>query len=230
MQPNLSMRLLEAWEHGRAQHPLRRALTMLQVARPEASVLELAAMSIGARDRALLELREQLFGPQFQSVATCPECAECLDLTFSTGNVPGAGHAAPAGEFHFAHQGKTVAVRMPTTADLAEAASAENRAEALLARCAPEAPKSAWAEIQNHMAEWDPMAQVWMELSCPSCRHQWRAVFDIAGYLWIELGDRAKQLLREVDGLARAYGWGEREILALSSQRRRAYLSLATGG
>jgi len=45
-------------------------------------------------------------------------------------------------------------------------------------------------------------------------------------FFWAELAAEAKRLLREVDALARAYGWREADILALSSQRRHAYLEL----
>jgi hypothetical protein len=38
---------------------------------------------------------------------------------------------------------------------------------------------------------------------------------------------RARALLAEVHSLARAYGWTEPEILALSPQRRAAYLEMA---
>ena len=51
--------------------------------------------------------------------------------------------------------------------------------------------------------------------------------FDIATVLWTELAGLARSLIEEVDALASAYGWSEREILALSGRRRRAYLELA---
>ena len=39
--------------------------------------------------------------------------------------------------------------------------------------------------------------------------------------------DAAPALLRDVATLAAAFGWSEREILALPAVRRRAYLQLA---
>ena len=38
--------------------------------------------------------------------------------------------------------------------------------------------------------------------------------------------DRARELLRDVHRIARAYHWSERDILALTLQRRLAYLLL----
>ena len=66
-------------------------------------------------------------------------------------------------------------------------------------------------------------------LTCQGCGHEWAAVFDIVTFFWAELVAQAKRLLREVHQLARAYGWRESEILAMSSQRRHTYLELVNG-
>jgi hypothetical protein len=76
------------------------------------------------------------------------------------------------------------------------------------------------------MAASDPVAEVLLDLRCPLCAHSWQALFDIASFLWMEISAHARRLLREVDALARAYGWGEAEILGLSATRRQAYLEL----
>jgi hypothetical protein len=49
---------------------------------------------------------------------------------------------------------------------------------------------------------------------------------DPAAIVVEEVDRHARQVLREVDQLARAYGWREPDILALSRDRRRAYLGL----
>ena len=76
------------------------------------------------------------------------------------------------------------------------------------------------------MSARDPQAEVLLDLTCPACGASWQTVFDIAAYFWAELTAEAKRLLREVDALARAYGWREVDILALSPGRRQAYLEL----
>jgi hypothetical protein len=58
------------------------------------------------------------------------------------------------------------------------------------------------------------------------CTYSWHAAFDIATYLATEVHTWASRQLREVHDLARAYGWSEAEILAMSPTRRRAYLEL----
>ena len=63
-------------------------------------------------------------------------------------------------------------------------------------------------------------------LNCPTCGNQWQLFFDIAAFLWLKIEMQARRLLREVHTLARAYGWREADILALSPWRRQAYLEM----
>jgi hypothetical protein len=76
------------------------------------------------------------------------------------------------------------------------------------------------------MSRADPQADVRLALTCPACRHQWRSIFDIVTFFWIELDVWARRTLRDVHALARAYGWREADILALSPQRRQCYLEM----
>ena len=78
------------------------------------------------------------------------------------------------------------------------------------------------------MAETDPQADVQLALACPACGHTWQATFDIVSFFWSEINAWAYHTLREVHGLALAYGWTETDILALSPQRRQLYLEMAT--
>ena len=45
-------------------------------------------------------------------------------------------------------------------------------------------------------------------------------------FLWTEIEAWAWRMLSDVHTLARAYGWGERDILALSPTRRQFYLEM----
>jgi hypothetical protein len=61
-------------------------------------------------------------------------------------------------------------------------------------------------------------------LTCAACGHRWSALFDIVAFFWTELCVRAERLLVEVHTMARAYGWREADILAMSEARRHCYL------
>src|SRR5262249_26139255 len=104
----------------------------------------------------------------------------------------------------------------------------------LLERCvvirsgpAGELPAEIRASVARAMAEADPLAEVLADIVCPSCEGAFVADVDLGAFVWAELRVRALRLLREVDALARAYGWSESEVLALSARRRAAYLELA---
>jgi hypothetical protein len=76
------------------------------------------------------------------------------------------------------------------------------------------------------MDELEPGASVGFELVCPECDTHWTTLTNVGEVLWAELRDRAERLLLEIDALARAYGWTELQVLALSATRRAAYLQL----
>ena len=84
--------------------------------------------------------------------------------------------------------------------------------------------------LDAQMRRLDPQAEIELKLDCAECRHHWVARFDIAHFLWREVEVEAARLLGEVHQLARAYGWSEPEVLALSPTRRRAYLAMLSGG
>src|SRR6185437_7718502 len=94
-------------------------------------------------------------------------------------------------------------------------------------RVAPAAlPASLQPALAEAMAKADPQALIELRLACAACGRAFEAIFDIARFLLRELHAWAQQMLRDVDSLARAYGWREADILALSPVRRRCYLDL----
>ena len=82
-------------------------------------------------------------------------------------------------------------------------------------------------EADEQLALADPLAETRVRLTCPGCGREWDDTLDLALFVWAEVESRAKRLLLDVHQLARAYGWTEGEILALSERRRRFYLDAA---
>jgi hypothetical protein len=234
--------LLEAWERGLSQPPVRRALTLLHAACPDAGVDALAGLPVGERDGRLLDLRETLFGPTLTLVAACPHCEETMESAFEVGDIrvppldDGDGRPmVEAGAY-------TVAFRAPTSRDLAAIAALPDAAaarQALVTRCCVEVthggvlaapddlPDSVVTMVAEGMALADPQADVRLDVTCPTCGHAWQALFDITAVLWREVHAWALRTLRDVDTLARVYGWREADVLALSPTRREIYLELA---
>ncbi len=232
--------LLSLWEAGSRLTPLRRCLLLLSSAYPEKSDEQWTQISIGQRNEALLTLRESLFGGHLEATARCPVCHERLELAFETGQIRVESEVGASQSGQLEADGYVVTFRLPTSADLIAATESEipSPEALLLQRCvlsahhsdqiieAQQLPPDVMQCIQHDMARLDPQAEILIALSCPHCRHEWQISFDIAAYLWDEIGDWAYRILRDVHALARAYGWSEKDILGMNAQRRRSYLEL----
>jgi hypothetical protein len=236
VRPPSTSELLAAWERGLGQPSTPRALALLGAGWPETPAGELARLSIGRRDARLLELREHAFGAAVVAVATCPACAERLELSFDVAEVRTAdpGLAVP---LELRASGYELRFRLPDSGDLL----AGGTATALLERCllaaerdglpavAAELPAEVVELVEARMAEADPQADIRLALTCPACEHGWEAAFDVAAFLWSEVDAWARRTLWQVHLLARAYGWPEADVLALSPGRREFYLEAVAG-
>jgi hypothetical protein len=227
MQGPRAAELLGAWERSAALGQVEREDALLRLA--ELGV-EPAELPVGERDARLLELRELLFGTELDGAAECPGCGEPVQYLLDTGSLL-AGRPE-RGSFRLAVGGCELDVRLPTGADLAEAAAAGDLEEArtvLLERIADQALSAeVAAELVEQLAELDPLADARLALACPACEHEWTLAFEIGAWLWSELEAWAWRTLLDVHTLASAYGWSEEEILALGP-RRELYLELVGG-
>jgi len=226
--------LLTLWEQGLSQTPLERGVALVAAVCPELSWEQVMQLSIGQRDHRLLTVREQLFGRQLVSVATCGACGEQLELSFTVDQIRLPLTEVPA-QIEVQQGDHCVQVRLPNSQDLAVLAQwpmapLPELRRRLLERCllspVPELPEEVVGAIAAQLAAADPQADIQLDLQCPACGQAWQAVFDIGVFLWTEIHAWAVRLLREIHTLARAYGWSERDILAMSAQRRRWYLDL----
>lgn len=230
--------VLDLWDLAQARpDDLGRAL--LARALPGLSEAERAALPVGRRDAALLDLRVRCFGPLAHARATCPACQEALELDLPLPALRVDPPPLPAGGLTVERDGVRLRLRLPTEADVAAAAADPDPERALLARCALEitagdqqcsidhVPHDMVMEASYRAAELDPQADVDLALACPACDHRWSAAFDVLPFYRAELRASALRLAREVDALARAYHWREADILAMSPARRQLYLDLA---
>ena len=230
-------KILVVWEAGRQQHDLDRALTLLAAASQELSRDELADLTIGERDERLLQLRTLMLGPSAMGFAECAQCAERIEFPVETAKLlEGRAPARPTdvADHEVETNGSRVRFRLPTSRDLARAVTVPDSSEGLrrlVESCvfAPNdsnLPNDILEAVGCAMIEADPQAEITLRLLCPACAYEWDLLFDIAEFFWTEISVQAQRLLREIDALARAYGWTEREILSLPAQRRKTYLEL----
>ncbi len=224
--------LLNAWERAAHQPAGRRALALLSTVTDD----ELDAVSVGVRDAALLTLRERLFGSAVSAVVACPDCGERQELSFLVDEIR-APRPDPLPDLQVSASGQEAQFRLPTGADLDALAGdgdLDRAVDRLLDACLVsvtadpgELSEDLVAAVAERMAQADPQADVRLALRCDACDTAWVVPFDIAAFLWCEVDAWAWRLLAEVHQLARAYGWSEREVLALSARRRQVYLELA---
>ena len=239
-----SMDLLRLWEEGERQHPIDRALYLIGTTHPELTWEQLVGLTIGQRDDLLLALREYLFGPVLSTLADCPNCGERLEFTLQVPDLrsSGTGESFPA-ERTFEVEDVMVRYRLPNSSDLAAIVhytDVSAASELLLQRCLLEArrgqdsiahsdlPEPVVLALAGEMESADPQAELQIELTCPECEAQWSTLLDILSFLWSELSSQARHLLRSVHVLARYYGWGEADILAMSQKRRELYLEMVS--
>ena len=74
------------------------------------------------------------------------------------------------------------------------------------------------------MADADPLPSFQIRCRCVGCDAEDDHPVDLELALMGRLARRQRELIGEVDALARRYGWTEPQVLALPSWRRRAYL------
>ncbi|HET8683133.1 MAG TPA: hypothetical protein VFM54_14870 [Micromonosporaceae bacterium] len=251
------MRALEAaetlavWERAHAAPPVLRPVALLAAAGALGAFTPLPTevpetLPVGQRDALLLRLHAATFSDRLDGLSRCPQCATAVELTTSCAALLAAAppDRDPPTE-PVVHAGHTVRWRLPDTRDLAALGGCADPAEGadvLLDRCVVEArnghgpvaaadlPAGVRAAVAQAMAAADPLAEVTFALDCPQCSTHWESPLDVGEFVWARLRARADQLMREVDALARAYGWPEAEILGLSAGRRAAYLRLVADG
>lgn len=233
--------LLRIWERGRTLAPVQRALELLAAAYPETSPDTLAGLSVGRRDATLLRLRERFFGPRVAGLVGCPRCGGDVELTFEIADVLVNSAAEEEAEVTLRVDGYEVRFRLPDSGDLAVAVEQPDVAgarELLRRRCLvsalhdgrsaryDELPPAVLESVDERLAKADPLADIQLAVSCPWCEHNWQSGFDVVSFLWTEIDAWARRVLYEVHTLARAYGWREWDILALSAFRRQLYLQM----
>ncbi len=232
-----ALAVLELWEAAERLPPVERTLALAAAAGPPEDAGELARLPVGRRDALLLRLRA---GPQLEATAACPACGEQAEFSLDVDALLARAESQQPAPLEAG--GLVVRWRPPDSRDVAAAAEADDTGAAervLLTRCVESVegpggridaialPAGLRAKLARAMADADPLAEVLADVTCPACATEFVADLDVAAFVWAELSAQARRLMREVDVLARAYGWTEAEALALGEGRRAAYLELA---
>lgn len=229
--------LLDVVDHGRRASWVERALAM--AAFGGADPVALRGEPVGRLQENALDLHERLTGEVLDAVATCPGCAREVEFAVEVRLLLGLAPEGPD-EGVVGGGGFAATWRVPRVADLLAATAADDPAAELRRRClsatahggeipVEQLPESIVDEAERAMAQGDPLAEVLVAVECPDCGTAFDADLDPIGFVWTDLEARAVRTLREVDELARSYGWTEDVILGLAQARRSAYLAIVRG-
>lgn len=232
--------LLSMWDQASAT-PRDCADAVLRAAWPETDSGHWDDVPLGQRDRDILAVRAATIGTSIELVLSCPHCAELLALTFDVGELMSGD--AVAESVTVASNDTVITARPLRESDLAAASACQTVPAArtlLIARCIVAAHRGERAihaddlgaseidALSEALERADPGADLAFGIECSRCAAVVDASLDVARFVWTELSRRARNLLTEVDVIARRYGWSEQQILNLTASRRRRYLELAS--
>ncbi|MFD7324212.1 hypothetical protein ACFV9D_24460 [Streptomyces sp. NPDC059875] len=229
-------RLLTVWEEALVALPAARTAVLLQLAGLTADLDGALDLTIGPCAALAARAHRAAFGPDIDGLVTCPHCGELLETRVRLPSCDDAAGGTPTADPGEARVG-AYAVRAPTVRDLLAAASSQDgdARAVLLARCVrrldgrsfdPAALTPAEEALVDEAAErlageTDPV----LRAVCPACAGGVVAALDVGAVLWDQIDAAAPALMAEVAALARAFGWSERAVLAMSPVRRQAYLT-----
>lgn len=230
--------LLELWERGLGREESLRADAMLR------DDTEATTRTLGGRTRALLRLHATLFGTHVELVSHCPSCDAAAQFSVDCDALLRQLPTPDERSLHRLELGDcAIEFRLPTGEDVAAAShqpTPDAFARGVLARCVHSCTRSGQPlsldevspdvidAVSQRMEALDPGAIVSFAVDCPECATHWDAPLDVSQLVWQHVRTSAERLFLDVDALARAYGWTEREVLSLSPARRAAYLQIVT--
>lgn len=220
--------LLALTERGRGQHPIDRALTILE-AFTGRDRLALAKLSLAQRDALLIAARTMMFGPQLSCALPCSACGEAIELVIRFDEpVP----FDERGDATVVYKGRTYAIRAPDSFDAAAiltCADVRVARTALALRCigADVADDTLVDAIDAALGQACAFATIDCRVACPACGAGIDAPLCVESVLWTELDWHAERLIDDIVVLAARFGWGEAEVLALPESRREHYVRAA---
>lgn len=214
--------LVDMWtprERGAAHGRLAPLLAL------EAEGVAIGNDTLGARNQRLLAFHRTYVGAAMEARVACAACGTANEFPVPAEAIlacPAPSANAPVKVGH-------ARLRLPRMDDLEAVAGEVDPPAALLARCHISGALPSATAAGSAFEAADPAAAVQVKVACAQCGSVARASVDVAAFVAAALDQLVDGLIHDVDRLARAYGWAEREILALPAGRRRRYVALAAG-
>lgn len=192
-------------------------------------------LSIAQRDRLAAALWRHLFGDRIVASHRCSVCGKLFDIAFSLAALtealdqaerpPEVEEVLADGSARLVGGAEVRPVRGADEAEIESMAPAE--AVAALRARAVRGGGIEDAALDRVLAWLDPVIDTELAAGCPECGAAHEIRFSMEHFLIRALESERGAVLRDVDVLARSYGWGLAEILGLSRQERRTLVAYA---
>lgn len=183
------------------------------------------ADTLGLRNQRNLGLHRALCGTAIEARVTCPDCATDNEAELPVAALLNLPDPPDAVVVDTADGPRRFGLPRLSDLDL----PGLTRLVAHLALDPVALPDPALCDqVAAAWEEADPAGAIALDLTCSACGRALTASVDPAPFVARDLDLLADRLMREIDAIARAYGWSEDAILALPADRRRRYVALAS--
>ncbi|MDA4121764.1 MAG: hypothetical protein OK456_01135 [Thaumarchaeota archaeon] len=194
-------------------------------------------LTVGDRVALMLHLRRLTFGDKMECIVTCPRCAAEMSVGLSADLLTQTGRREMKNDAEVKIGESVLHVRAITGADLEDVMTSTgdmSAEEALVRSCIVSSDRplpsrltpEMIAAVSAKLEELDPQAEIVLDLSCPSCGHQFKTPFFIEDFLFREVRSRVPRLEKEVHWIAFNYHWNPDEILSLPVGERGRYIEM----
>jgi hypothetical protein len=227
--------LVRLWPAARGRTPTARVRELLVALHGD----QVRHDPLGVHHQRALALHRTVVARAIEALVGCANCGTDNEFTVPVAQICALPAPPPDAAVRLAVEGGEARFRLPTVTDLDAVAGSPSAAgaRALAARTCLDAdpPELAAGEVADadlaRLAQaWealDPAGSVQVDLACAGCGAAVAADVAVAEFVARDLDRAVEGLLRDVDVIARAYGWSEDAILGLPAERRRRYVDLA---
>jgi hypothetical protein len=195
------------------------------------------AAPVGDRIAALVAIASIGHAEPFSVPLRCPmaTCGDDLEVELTWDEIALVARRASRDPFEVRARGIAYRIRRPTgldqvrwgtqlasardaLADLIEAGPVEGLTPARMAR------------LEGALDDHDPLVSFGLDVVCPTCGEATRHEPSLVSIAAARFRRIQAQLVDDIHDLARAYGWGEAEILRIPPWRRARYRALIAAG
>lgn len=217
------LELVNRWETGGSEAAHRRLAALIET---EPGGRPLGEDTLGQRNRRLIALHGRWIDRPIEAHVACPTCGTGNEFVLPLEAMQELPDPPPGARTKLGGS----AFRLPTMAE-AEACGADPAA--LARRCADDPAVRLDAQQLAMLSEafdaLDPLGRLTVASHCSDCGGEVTAEVDLAEFVAAELTRCVELALRDIDLIAAAYGWSEREILSLPADRRARYVAMIAG-